>query len=105
MSEFEKRSLELQEQTSRIQKLALEEQQRAAQEQLSFQKKVESKKKAEELAKIMTSFEKVKEGCSQLATEVQPSEYSDEWSTVDDDAVRKAMNLKDTWLKKIVSLK
>ena len=105
MTEFEKRSLELQEQTSRIQKLALEEQQRAAQEQLSFQKKVESKKKAEELAKITTSFEKVKEGCSQLAIEVQPSECSDEWSTVDDDAVRKAMSLKDTWLKKIDSLK
>ena len=70
MTEFEKRSLELQEQTSRIQKLALEEQQRSAQEQLSFQKKVESKKKAEE---IMTSFEKVKERCSHFATEVKPS--------------------------------
>ena len=36
--------------------------------------------------------------------EVQASEYNNDWSVVDDDAVRKAMNSKQVWMKKMENL-
>ena len=36
--------------------------------------------------------------------EVQASEYNNDWSVVDDHAVRKAMNSKQAWIKKMENL-
>ena len=58
-------------------------------------------KKAEELAKATTSYEKVKEGCDQLAVDTQPIGDRDEWKLVGDDAVRKAMHSKGDWVKEM----
>ena len=58
MTEFEKENL-------KQQRLSFDMQQLAMKEQREYQQKVENDKKAAELIKAKTSFEKVMESCSQ----------------------------------------
>ena len=56
------------------------------------------------MAKTKFCYEKVMNGTSQLALDVQPSEGNVDWSAVGDDAIRKAMNAKKQWVKRLESM-
>ena len=88
MTEFEKESLAMQRESAELQKQALKEQQQATKEQRDLQAAAANVKRAEEMAKTSSCYEKVMNGTSQLALDIQPSEDND-WSAVGDDAVRK----------------
>ena len=103
MTEFEKESLAIQKESAELQKQALKEQQQATQEQRDLQAAAANVKKAEEMAKTNLCYEKVMNGTSQLAVDVQPSEDVD-WSAVEDDAVKKAMKAKKQWVKRLENM-
>ena len=98
MTEFEKESLAVQKESAKLQKEALRKQEQATQEQRDLQAAAANVKKAEEMAKTKFCYEKVMNGTSQLALDVQPSEDDVDWSAVGEDAVRKAMNAKKQWV-------
>ena len=103
MTEFEKKSLAVQEKSAELQEQALKEQQQVTQEQRDLQAEAANVKKAEEMAKTNLCYEKVLNGTSQLAVDVQPSEDVD-WSSVGDDAVKKAMKAKKQWVKRLENM-
>ena len=103
MTEFEKESLAEQKKSRELQEQALKEQQQVTQEQRDLQAAAANVKKAEEMAKTKFCYEKVMNGTSQLALDVQPSEDVD-WSAVGDDAIRKAMNAKKQWVKRLENM-
>ena len=104
MTEFEKKSLAVQEKSAELQEKALKEQQQATQEQRDLQAAAANVKKAEEMAKTKTCYEKVMNGTSQLAVDIQPSEDNYDWAAVGDDVVRKAMNAKQHWVKRLENM-
>ena len=74
-------------------------------QQESHQAKAEEDKKAEGLAKMSISYEKVMEACSQLVTDVLAGEDDDDWTRAGDDEIRKAMQAKQEWVKRMADAK
>ena len=104
MTEFEKESLAEQKKSRELQEQALKEQQQVTQEQRDLQAAAANVKKAEEMAKTKFCYEKVVNGTSQLAVDIQPSVNNDDWSAMGDDAIRKAMNAKKQWVKRLENM-
>ena len=104
MTEFEKESLAVQKKSAELQEQALQKQEQALQEQRDIQAAAANVKKAEEMAKNKSCYEKVMIGTTHLALDIQPSEEQNDWAAVDDDVVRKAMNAKKQWVKRLESM-
>ena len=73
MSEFEKESLAVQKRSAELQERSLNEHQQATKEQRDLQAAAANVKKAEEMAKTKSCYEKVLNGTSHLALDIQPS--------------------------------
>ena len=52
----------------------------------------------------MTANEKIADDCSKVAIEVQASEDDNDWAVVGDDAVKKAIDSKQNWFKKMENI-
>ena len=97
MSEFERASLAQQRQV-------LELQEQTLREQRAYQSRTNDDRKSEAIARMNVSYEKVVAACSQLVSDVQAGEDDDDWTSVDDDEIRKAMRAKPNWEKRMADV-